>query len=135
MRTGTRPGRGKEDAHWLWLNQSSDVEYSDSGETVKIEHVHTLLQSIVTDVQNIPAHDDFAVRYFRMVKEEYKWNDDWGLYILGEYSDSQTGERVALLEDYRNNVSSFIRGTRFDMVKVMDQNGEIYIISADRLHE
>lgn len=125
----------KEDAHWLWLNQSSDVGYSDSGETVRIEHVQTLLQSTVTDVQSIPAHDDFAVRYFRMVKEEYKWNDDWGLYILGEYTDSQTGERVALLEDYRNNVSSFIRGTRFDMVKVMDQKGEIYIIYAERLQQ
>jgi hypothetical protein len=125
----------KEDAHWLWLNQSSDVKYSDNGETVRTEHIQTLLQSIVTDAQNIPAHDDFAVRYFRMVKEEYKWNGDWGLYILGEYTDSQTGERVALLEDYRNNVSSFIRGTRFDMVKVLDQRGEIYIIPADRLQE
>jgi hypothetical protein len=125
----------KEDAHWLWLNQSSNVEYSDDGEAVRTEHIQTLLQSVVTDTQNIPSHDDFAVRYFRMVKEEYKWNGDWGLYILGEYTDSQTGGRVALLEDYRNNVSSFIRGTRFDMVKVIDKKGEIHIISADRLQE
>ena len=88
---------------------------------------------MVTDTDSIPEAEGFAARYFRMVKEEYKWSSDWGLYILGEYTDSQTGERVALLEDYRNNVSSFIRGTRFDMVKVIDQNGEISIMSADRL--
>lgn len=123
----------KEDASWLWLNQSAKVEYSDTGETIWVDYVQTLLESMVTDTDSIPEAEGFAARYFRMVKEEYKWSSDWGLYILGEYTDSQTGERVALLEDYRNNVSSFIRGTRFDMVKVIDQNGEISIMSADRL--
>ena len=125
----------KEDASWLWLNQSAEVDYSDSGDIIRVNYVQTLLQSIVTDTDSIPEAEYFAARYFRMVKEEYKWDGDWGLYILGEYIDSQTGERVALLEDYRNNVSSFIRGTGFEMVKVMDKKGEVSIIPADHLQK
>jgi hypothetical protein len=123
----------KEDPHWLWLNQKSEVEYADRGETVRIRHIQSLLMSTVTGFQNIPDQRDFAVRYFRMVKEDYRWNSDWGLYIMGEYTDNLTGERVALLEDYRTNVSSFIRGTGFEMVKVMDRDGKISIIPAQRI--
>lgn len=125
----------KEDSHWLWLNQTSKMEYEDRGETIRVNYVQSLLQSTVTDSQNLPDKENFAVRYFRMVKEDYIWNSDWGLYILGEYTDGQTGERVALLEDYSNNVSSFIRGTGFEMVKVIDKNGQISIIPVDRLQE
>lgn len=123
----------KEDAHWLWLNQSSQVEYSDNGETIYVRHTQSLLQSMVTDADSIPDNKDFAVRYYRMVKEEYRWSSHWEGYILGEYTDRVTGEKVALLEDYRTNIASFIRGTSFDMVKVARENGEILIIPAERL--
>lgn len=123
----------KEDTYWLWLNQSSDIRHSRDGEIISVNYVQTLFQSTVADADSIPVTEDFATRYYRMIREEYRWNSQWGLYILGEYIDRQTGENVALLEDYRNNVSGFIRGTEFDMVKVVDRKGRISIISVNRL--
>ncbi len=121
-----------EDAHWLWLKQSSQVEYADKGETINVNYVQRLLQSTSTDIEKLPRHADFITRYFRTVGEKYRWNSDWNLYILGEGIDSLTGERIALLKDYRNSISSFVRGTDFNMVKVINSNNSTYILPANR---
>ncbi len=125
---------GKDrDAHWVWLKQSSDMIYADNGETINMNRVQKLLQSIETDTCKIPAVTGFTTQYFRTVREEYRWDGCYGLYILGEYTDRSTGETVALLKDYRKDISSFIRGTEFDMVRIMNKNNSIEIIPSDRL--
>jgi len=125
-----------KDAHWLWLRQRLQVQYADGGNTVKLTSDQALLKSAVSDSQTIPGDNDFIVRYKRVITQEYEWNSDWNSYILGEYVDKLTGEKVALLDSYWNSISGLINNKQCNLVKVINKKGEIKIIPVERLgHE
>jgi hypothetical protein len=123
----------KNGASWLWLRQVSETQYGEGGKRVEVTYNQSLLQSMTKDVQQIPGEEDFVVRYNRTVRDGFTWSGEWNRYILGEYTDRLTGKKVAVLENYGNNISGLIGKTVYNMVKVMDEEGNIEIIPCEQL--
>ena len=49
---------------------------------------------------NQPEDGEFTEKSERQIISIYRWSDKWGRFILAEATDRQTGEQVAMLEQY-----------------------------------
>jgi hypothetical protein len=125
----------KENASWLLLKQTSDVEYRPEDGLIEVTYRQYLMQSDDRDLLEMPRPDNYSVRRYRVVREKYIWDQDFNRFILGRVIDRQTGQQVALLEDYRDDISSLVGRRCFNMVKIMDSDGKIEIIPSSRIEE
>lgn len=51
------------------------------------------------DTSTVPKTDSFEKQEQRVVKEQFKWSDDWSRFILDEAIENSTGEKVAIIEN------------------------------------
>ncbi|MBA1336195.1 MAG: hypothetical protein HPY66_2439 [Firmicutes bacterium] len=123
----------KKKAAWLWLRQEPGIAYDEQDGSIMVEYKQSLLRSVTHDTNNIPGEEEFVVRDSRVVSNKYVWSSEWGRYILGEYRDRASGERVALLEDFRNNISNLVKKKEHDLAKIIDARGQVKIVPLDQL--
>ena len=86
--------RDRENTELNWLLGSSPVlsiernqTYSEGPEGLAIN-------------DNQPEDGEFTEKSERQIISIYRWSDKWGRFILAEATDQQTGEQVAVLEQY-----------------------------------
>lgn len=120
-------------ARWLWLRQEHDIAYDEQDGSITVEYRQSLLRSVTHDTGDIPGEEEFDVKESRVVSNRFVWSSEWGRYILGEYTDRVSGEKVALLEDFSNNISNLVKKKECDLAKIIDARGQVKIVPMDQL--
>ncbi|NMA84431.1 MAG: hypothetical protein GX962_11305 [Epulopiscium sp.] len=124
----------KNESHWLQIVQHSDVQWQD--ELYPVLHVisHQVFStSKATDQVDMPKEEDFQIQKTKEIKRDYRWDPSWNGFILAEGIDTQTGEKVAILEDLSDTPFTLV-GFVEDAYRIKRKNGSIEEVPKGKIH-
>lgn len=123
----------QEESNWHRVEQKSDTKWTE-GENAALNLIRNQRFSISEDkaAKNIPEAETFTTQNERIVTENFYWSDEWGQFILGEKQDKATGQKVAIIEDFRTS-PYILTGDQYNKVRIVNQDGTQDIVSVDTL--
>lgn len=131
---GTTNGQNK----WKRIEQRTDITFQDGGDPV-LNLVHYQGNKVSTDTQSkeLPSLDTFETLENRVVSETFRWSDEWRRFILSEKIENQTGQKVAVIEDFATSPYSLLEeyGELVNKVRIERENGETDVVDRNTLRD
>ncbi len=88
----------------LWERVTSDVDIEidilEGGSTIRVNQFQQFLVSSDVITKSVPDDSTYSVVKERTFSTDYKWSPKWKRFIIGEGIDKNTGQTVAILEDF-----------------------------------
>ena len=126
------------ESQWNRVIQSSKTKLENGNyPAIKAQRNQSYLKSSDTNSKNIPADSTFYEVAKKDVSESYYWSDRWEKFIICEKIDITTGEKVAVIEDWRNLPYSIVQEFEIysNKVRIVRNNGTTDIVQRDTLRE
>ncbi len=96
---------------------------------VKSRENQRYLVSSDTENKNIPADSTYNLVDSRNIEQIFKWNEEFGAFLLGFAIDNGTGERFGVVEDFDNSVYYEILEYEpfLNRVRLIDKDGNFTV--------
>lgn len=123
-------------SRWERVEQRTDITYRDGGSPVlDLEHYQAYRVAPETADKEVPPPQDFDTIRSRMVTETYRWSDPWIRFILSEAEVAQTGERVAVIEDFASSPYALLPefGEYINQVRIEHADGSQEVVNRNTL--
>lgn len=130
-------GSPETESIWKRIEERTEATYSN-GENSRIDLVkyQTYRQAEGSSKEEVPQVFEFNTINSRIVNQTYTWSDEWLYFILGEATDNNTGQRVAVLEDFGAAPYGLLEEYNAEYgsnVRILKQDGTEEVVPRDRL--
>lgn len=111
----------KEESHWLAVKQDGVVTRKNNRyDRLYFKADQRYLSSKQTNQINKPEEENFEEVKRKQISKVYYWSEDWKNYLIGEGTQTSTGDKVGIIEDMSEEASSLIEDDQRYRIKKTD---------------
>ncbi len=129
---------GQSNIRWQRITQNTDASWTDVNFPV-LDMVYYQAHSISsnTEDKNIPEDSTFTPIKERVETEQFYWSDAWRRFILSEKIDNQSGQTVAVIEDFGVSPYALLEeyGDNSEKMRIERQDGSQEIVYKNTLSD
>lgn len=127
------------ESRWNKIEQRTDIAYEDPDGNPILNLAHYQAYRVSDDLNSkeLPPASNFITVNNRMVGETYRWNNEWNRFILSEKIDTDTGEKVAVIEDFAVSPYALLDdfGDNANKVRIERKDGTTAIVDKSILSD